>query len=1512
MSPIREKHAKDIADQLNTLAAMVKTHSRAGLGDANHIAETIIEILFNKLFGWNLVNLNTEQTSYPAVDLADDNQRVAIQVTCQDDPSKIKKTIINAGKYNLADKYNRLIIFFLLPKKPNYEFSQPSNGLKIEVWDIADLLKIMLELDLTVLERASRTLAKEMGLLPQPGTEARFDISRILKYAPAQLIGREEELKLLNDSWDKVIRDESHHSRVLTFVALGGEGKTSLVAKWAAGLSDNKWPGCDAAFAWSFYSQGTREQQAASSDVFLKEALTFFGDEQDKAFAASPAGAFEKGQRLARLVGQRRSLLILDGLEPLQYAPTAPTPGELKDQGVAALLKGLAAASHGLCVVTTRYALPDLRAFLGKTVREETLTRLSRDAGVALLKAHGVAGSDRKNVPLKPGDAHSEQVSEFEKLVEDVDGHALTLHLMGSFLKRFHRGDIRCRDRVTFEKASQKTDNHHAFRAMAAYAKSLADGSDEAKRELALLHLLGLFDRPATADCLAALLQAPVIPGLTESLAGVAEEELNGSLTSLVEARLLTQAEETVSVPASHFPLPAFLDAHPLLREYFAVQLKWGAHAPSRAVSDALVGNISGEPGAHESSTRPDQPAGARVGTREGACAPQTSEAWRAGHRRLYEHLCASTHEGDAPTLEALQPLYQAVAHGCQAGLQREVFYEVYYARIKRRGEHYSAYKLGALGADLGATAYFFEQPWLRLSASFGAKEQSFIFNFASFYLRALGRLAEALEPMRAALSMGVEQEDWKSAAIRASNLSELEVTLGEVAQAERDAAQSVTYADRSGDAFWKMGTRTTHADALHQAGRRAEAEARFREAEQMQAESQPEYPLLYSQQGFIYCDLLLTEAERAAWETVLGSARASRAVSGALAGNIAALPDIRESPARSGQSAGAPIGAREGACAPLLESCRAVSQRAAQALEIVLNGSRNLLDIALNHLTLGRAALYAAILERGSGILPLNPDEKQRLEAAATLETSRRELDAAVTGLRRAGTTHHIPRGLLTRAWLRFLAGQATGPESAQEDLDEAWEIAERGPMKLFMADIHLHRARLFFREKPYPWKSPQDDFAAAEKLINDCGYHRRDEELADAKEKTKSWSESKPDEVIPSQPPEQQPPPPTDSTIAVPTEPQIADGKRRLVILVHGIRTRAEWLGRIRHLFEAGGRTFVEAAGYEYFDVVRFLCPFWTRRKPVEVVLKKIRAALVLHENKFDELVIMAHSFGTYIVGRILRENSDMRPDRLLLCGSVLPASYAWDQLPNRPEAVLNEAGSRDIWPILAKSVTWGYGSTGTFGFQTPGVRDRFHNLAHSDYFKVGFAEKYWVPWIQREVVETTPYEISSRPPTPLYKNLLEVFPLKWLGTLIALAMAISVVIYPHSQRTAGTRPQPAEERIVITTPPENIWKVFEGKTSYEADNLIKTVYLGKWLEIRSTISDVGLSSEPLGAIYLTFKPINSAFHAVYAYFDKPWERRLNHIPKGQVVGVRGRIVYIDESWIRLSQCELIDRNQ
>jgi tetratricopeptide (TPR) repeat protein len=837
-----------------------------------------------------------------------------------------------------------------------------------------------LELLLSEVRNLVASLATS-GPSPKPTVPTGFqaDISHIMKYAPVELIGRDPETKLLNDTWAKVRRGTKKRPHVLTFVALGGEGKTSLVAKWAIGLEAKQWPACDAVLAWSFYSQGTKEQSQASSDVFLKFALMFFGDH---AMANSAQGAYDKGKRLAQLIGERRVLLILDGLEPLQYPTTSPLSGQLKDQGISVLLKGLAAKNSGLCVVTTRYSVMDLKNYWQTTAPETKLLRLSKEAGVELLRSFGVKGTQ----------------AEYEELVEDVKGHALTLNLLGTYLADAHAGDIRRRDLVKLEDANAEEGAGHAFHVMDAYVLWFETGSKDeeerakGRRAIALLRLLGLFDRPATADCVAALKQPPAIPGLTEVLVGISEAHRNIAFKRLEEAKLLTVARDAASTLVS-------LDTHPLLREYFARQLR-----------------------------------------------TQHLYAWRAAHRRLYEHLCATTKEGDLPTLEDLQPLYQAVAHGCQAGMQQEACVKVFRDRIGHGKEAFSAKKLGAFGSDLGAIACFFESPWSRISCVLTEAAQTWLRYEAACCLSALGRLTEALEPMRAALEHDAKQGSREEAATSAFGMSKLELTLGEVAAAVGDAEQSLTYADRSSDAICRMISRTTYADALHQTGRRAEAEARFREAEKIQAETkQLGGSLLYSMQGFHYCDLLLGSCERAAWQCTLGSSF---------------------NPKLSSLSA----------------SCHAVFQRAAHTLKIAALNNW-LRDIALDQLTLCRAALYEAILEGSS------------------LDTCHWFLPHAVDGLRRAGEQDQIPHGLLTRARMRSLTGVRTGSESAQSDLDEAWEIAERGPMRLFLADIQLYRARLFFREAEYPWESPAADLAAAEKLINTCGYHRRDEELADAK---------------------------------------------------------------------------------------------------------------------------------------------------------------------------------------------------------------------------------------------------------------------------------------------------------------------------------------------------------------------------------------------------------------------------
>lgn len=807
-----------------------------------------------------------------------------------------------------------------------------------------------------------------------------MDIRRILKYAPARLIGREAELEQLDAAWNQAVTAATPRPRVYTLVALGGEGKTSLVAKWAVRLSDNNWPGCAAAFAWSFYSQGAKDQSAASGELFLREALRFFGDPE---MADSAQGAHEKGQRLALLVGAGRNLLILDGLEPLQFPPTSPTPGLLKDQGVAALLQGLSGQNAGLCVVTTRYVIYDLQAYQSNGAPQIDLPSLSVEAGAKLLRERGVTGS----------------AADFAELVEEVKGHALTLTLLGAYLKDAHGGDIRKRDLIRLIDADAEEQGGHAFRVMDAYARWLEGDGEKGQRALAVLRLMGLFDRPADAGCLGALLQPPAINGLTEALVDLDESQRNLALSRLEAAHLVTVNRDAGALLS--------LDAHPLLRDYFAARLQR------------------------------DQP-----------------DAWRAAHRRLFDHLCASTKEGAQPSLDDLQPLYQAVAHGCLAGMQQQVCTQVYYGRILRGGEAYSIKKLGAVASDLGAVGCFFDHPWWRVSPVLAENAQAWLLNEAAFRLRALGRLVEALEPMRAGLEMLVKREDWGNAAQNASNLSQLEATLGALNEAGRDAELAVNYADRSGDEIQRMLSRATHGDALHQAGARDGAAAGFAEAEAMQAEHQPGYPLLYSLRGFQYCDLLLAPAERAAWRAFLAPQP---------------VP-----PMQKGEESADP-----------LTACRAVSQRAEKMFEWRVPGD-SLLSIALDHLTLGRAALYAALL----GATPPGAD-------------CRAALDEAVTGLRRAGQSDYLPRGLLTRAWLRACASRHVGAESAQSDLDAAWEIAARGSMPLFLADIHLHRARLFGARDDYPWDSPAADLNAARSLIEKHGYGRRREELEDAE----SW---------------------------------------------------------------------------------------------------------------------------------------------------------------------------------------------------------------------------------------------------------------------------------------------------------------------------------------------------------------------------------------------------------------------
>ena len=600
--------------------------------------------------------------------------------------------------------------------------------------------------------------------VPKSQNNTRIHSDR-LPTVKGKFFGRDVELKMLDEAWQ-----QDNSIRIMQFIAPGGTGKTKLLRHWL-----DKTEGIEALIAWSFYSQGASEDKQTSASPFFSHIFKKLGATQTD-FDSDE----DKGEYLAELLCERRCVLVLDGLEPMQYADNA-NRGELKDRALKALLKNLAGRNTGLCIITTRIAVHELSDRYAAFVVSHKLENLAPTDGVKLLQSLGVKG----------------QPAELNKAVNEYGRHALALNLLGNVLRLRYEGDVHKRDTLkALVKPSGSKESQHAFKVMQAYAEWFAG-----EPELDLLHLLGLFDHPIEQEVLQVLWGAQ-IPNLTE---GIDEDSWLEAIAGLREEHhLLSQHDDSND-----------LDCHPLIREYFGNQLK-----------------------------------------------DQQPDAWQQAHETLYHYYKELPDKELPETLEEMQPLFSAVAHGCAAGLYQQTLDEVYYSRIQRDGgTNYLSGRLGAFSDDLSTIAHFFITPWYTLAAALTDSAKAVLLSFAGFRLRALGRLREALEPIQAGMELSAKQENWKNAAADASSLSGLQLTLGDLAQAELSGQRSVDYADQSGDIFSCMAFRAIYANALHQTGETELALALFREAEQLQQERQPEYQRMYSLQGFQYCNLLLTQS---------------------------------------------------------------------------------------------------------------------------------------------------------------------------------------------------------------------------------------------------------------------------------------------------------------------------------------------------------------------------------------------------------------------------------------------------------------------------------------------------------------------------------------------------------------------------------------------------------------------------------------------------------------------------
>ena len=278
--------------------------------------------------------------------------------------------------------------------------------------------------DIMAVDRRGVIQQREYALVNQIPT-AEHVYNRGLPITARNLFGRRREIRALRRDW------KSEQIRVLTVVGYGGTGKSALVNAWLHDMQEQDYGGARRVLAWSFYSQGTKEN-LVSADLFVSTALDWLGDESPRSL-----NLWARGLRLASLIKRHRFLLVLDGLELLQYPMTAAlVGGQLTDDSIRALLEELAKPDwEGLCLITTRVPLTDLARFQVDrdepagpgTVDRLDLENLSEDDAADLLEhLIGTEADDR----------------ELKAAVREVDCHALAITLLGNYLRDVHGGDL--------------------------------------------------------------------------------------------------------------------------------------------------------------------------------------------------------------------------------------------------------------------------------------------------------------------------------------------------------------------------------------------------------------------------------------------------------------------------------------------------------------------------------------------------------------------------------------------------------------------------------------------------------------------------------------------------------------------------------------------------------------------------------------------------------------------------------------------------------------------------------------------------------------------------------------------------------------------------------------------------------------------------------------------------------------------------------------------------------------
>jgi len=201
-----------------------------------------------------------------------------------------------------------------------------------------------------------------------------------------------------------------------------------------------------------------------------------------------------------------------------------------------------------------------------------------------------------------------------------------------------------------------------------------------------------------------------------------------------------------------------------------------------------------------------------------------------------------------------------------------------------------------------------------------------------------------------------------------------------------------------------------------------------------------------------------------------------------------------------------------------------------------------------------------------------------------------------------------------------------------------------------------------------------------------------------------------------------------------------------------------------------------------FGWFRALRFIAPWDAAKAPMQRVYREYEN--IKREYPDAKVSVIAHSFGTHLLTKLLLKHPHMKVWRIILCGSVVKQDFEWEQVRDRfGEAnaktgfIVNDCGNRDPWPVVGKLAGWRYGNAGTDGFGGVYVEDRFHDGGHGLFFDERFIETYWKSFIIDGHV--LPGTAKQGEGIPWYVRCLQKLPFNLQVDIIIVLFALAALL-------------------------------------------------------------------------------------------------------------------------------------